>query len=444
MNMPEKDRSILRGLAEKQAEIASLPVNKERVVEWTRLNGLNKGRPLVWIDNIPWHEMNVNGELDLQTTNEFCRAVEQQLRRTIYRWNHMQCDMVVEPKFYSPLVIHDTGFGIKEDIDVIRQDEKSNIVSRKFHPQINDEKDLEKIKNPVVTHDEEASEINYQTLIDLFGDMLSIEKKGIIHSGSWPWVFADILGIEKKGIILNFRFSPWHFRFSPWDELIKWWGVQEALIDLVMRPELVHQAMERLVNAYLYRLQQWRNLNLLSLTDGNYCVGSGGLGYSDELPQADFDPAHVRTIDQWGHSTAQIFSGVSPEMHEEFALQYERRWLEQFGLTYFGCCEPLHNKIEILESIPNLRKISMSPWADVEKTVEKTDGKYVLSYKPNPAVLATGEWNLAQARKNLSEVLDKTRGCVVEVIMKDISTVRYKPQRLWEWSEMAMELVLTK
>ncbi|MBT9143552.1 MAG: hypothetical protein DDT32_01793 [Syntrophomonadaceae bacterium] len=415
MNIPEKDRSILRELAEKQAEIASLPVNKERVVEWTRLNGLNKGRPLVWINEIPWHEMNVNGELDLQTTSEFCRAVEQQLRTTIYQWNHMQCDMVVEPRFYSPLVIHDTGFGIEEDVDVIRQDEKSNIVSRKFHPQINDEKDLGKIKNPVLRHDEKASEINYQTLIGLFGDILSIEKKGIIHS----W-------------------------FAPWDELIRWWGVQEAMIDLVMRPELVHQAMERLVNAYLYRLQQWRNLNLLSLTDGNYRVGSGGLGYSDELPQADSDPAHVRTIDQWGSATAQIFSSVSPKMHEEFALQYERRWLEQFGLNYYGCCEPLHNKIEILKSIPNLRKISMSPWADVEKTVERTDGKHVLSYKPNPAVFATAEWNPAQVRKDLSEVLDKTRGCVVEVVMKDISTVRYKPQRLWEWSEMAMELVLTK
>ena len=415
MNIPEKDRSILRGLAEKQAEIASLPVNKERVVEWTRLNGLNKGRPLVWINEIPWHEMNVNGELDLQTTSEFCRAVEQQLRRTIYQWNHMQCDMVVDPKFYSPLVIHDTGFGIEEDVDIIKQDEKSDIISRRFHPQINDEKDLEKIKNPVVTHDEEASEMSYQTLMELFGDILSIEKVGIIHS-----------------------------LFAPWDELIRWWGVQEAMTDLVMRPELVHQAMERLVNANLYRLQQWRNLNLLSLTDGNYRVGSGGLGYSDELPQADFDPAHVRTSDQWGFATAQIFSGVSPVMHEEFALQYERRWLEQFGLNYYGCCEPLHNKIGILKSIPNLRKISMSPWADVEKMVEKTEGRYVLSYKPNPAVFATNEWNPAQARKNLSEVLDMTRGCVVEVVMKDISTVRYKPQRLWEWSEIATDLVLTK
>ncbi|MFH1903762.1 MAG: hypothetical protein ABIK20_06930 [Candidatus Omnitrophota bacterium] len=415
MNIPEKDKSILRELAGKQTEIALRPVNQERVAEWTRLNGLNQGRPMVWINEIPWHEMNVNGELDLQTTNEFCRAVEQQLRRTIYQWNHMQGDMVVEPKFYSPLVIHDTGFGIKEDVDIIKQDEKSSIVSRKFHPQINDERDLEKIKNPLVTHNQEASEINYQTLINLFGDILTIEKKGIVHS----W-------------------------FAPWDELIRWWDVQEAMIDLVMRPELVHQAMDRLVNAYLCQLQQWRNLNLLSLNDGNYRVGSGGLGYSDELPRADFDPEHVRTIDQWGCGTAQIFSDVSPEMHEEFALQYERRWMAQFGLNYYGCCEPLHNKIEILKSIPNLRKISISPWADVEKTVEKTGGKYVLSYKPNPAVFAADEWNSAQARKNLSEVLDKTRGCVVEVIMKDISTIRYKPQRLWEWSEIAVDLMLTK
>ena len=43
-----------------------------------------------------------------------------------------------------------------------------------------------------------------------------------------------------------------------------------------------------------------------------------GIGYSKELPQADFDPAHVRTIGQWGCGTAQIFFGVSPEMHEKF------------------------------------------------------------------------------------------------------------------------------
>ncbi|MCK4448810.1 MAG: hypothetical protein KAW56_17230 [Candidatus Marinimicrobia bacterium] len=410
-----RDKSILRQLAEKQAEIASLPIHKEKIAEWTRLNANKPGRPLVWINEIPWHEMDVNAELELQTNDPFCRRVEQILRQTIYQWNHMPADMIVTDKFYSPLVIHDTGFGISEDVDVTLTDGKSNIVSRDFCPQIDSEKDLGKIKTPVIIHDKEASERNYQTLVNIFGDILTIEKTGIVHS----W-------------------------FSPWDELIRWWDVQKAMIDLIMRPELVHQAMERLVNAYLSRLQQWKDLNILSVTNGNYKVGSGGLGYTDELPQDDFDHTHVRTIDQWGCATAQIFSDVSPEMHEEFALQYEKRWMKQFGLNYYGCCEPLHNKMDILKSIPNLRKISMSPWADVEKMAQKTNENYVLSYKPNPAVFVTDQWNPKQAKSALIEVLEKTKGCAVEIIMKDISTVQYKPQRLWEWSEIAMDLALSK
>ncbi len=62
----------------------------------------------------------------------------------------------------------------------------------------------------------------------------------------------------------------------------------------------------------------------------------------------------------------------------------------------------------------------------------------MLSYKPNPAVFATDHWNPDQVRMNLAEVLEKTRDCIVEVIMKDISTVHNEPQRLWEWSEIAM------
>jgi hypothetical protein len=415
MSVSQKDRSILRALAEVQTEIASRPVHKEKAAEWSRLNGLRRGRPMVWMNEIPWHEMDVDGELELQTSDPFCRQVEETLRRTIYQWNHMPVDMVVEEKFYSSLVIHDSEFGIAEDVSVVRQDDRSDIVSRNFRPQIDSEPDLEKIKMPIVKHDREASERNYQTLVGVFGDILPIEKTGIVHH----W-------------------------FAPWDELIRWWDVEKALMDLALRPELVHQAMERLTNAYLERLTQWEEQNLLSVTDGNYRVGSGGPGYTEELPQSNFDPARVRPVDQWGCGTAQIFSAVSPQMHEEFALQYERRWMERFGLNYYGCCEPLHTKIDVLRSIPNLRKISMSPWAVVEEMVERTNGEFVLSYKPNPAVLAKDTWDPAEARQALVEVLEKTQGCAVEIILKDISTVRYMPQRLWEWSEVAMEVVLTE
>ncbi len=412
MAVSDMDRSVLRRLAERQAEIASLSSHQEKAAEWKRLNANKPGRPLVWVRGIPWHEMDVNGELELQTVDPFCRTVEQGLRRMIYQWDHFPGDMVVEAGFHSPLVIGDTDFGISEDAEVVTTDEKSNVVSRDFRSQIDCEADLAKIKMPVITHDREASERNYQCLTGIFGDILAIEKVGIMHA----W-------------------------FAPWDELIRWWDVEKALLDLAMRPELVHQAMERLLDAHMSRLQQWREQNLLSVASGCRQVGSGGLGYTDELPQEDFDAAYVRTIDQWGFSTAQIFSEVSPAMHEEFALRYERRWLENFGLNYYGCCEPLHKKIDILKSIPRLRKISMSPWANVEEMVEAANGEYVLSYKPNPAILAHDRWNPAMARKDLVDVLARTKGCAVEIVMKDISTVRYEPQRLWEWAEMAIDAV---
>ena len=404
----QHDRSLLRGLAAQVAEVAALPVQQESIERWRRLNRLERVKPMIWINEIPWHETDVNGELTIRTEDAWCQVQEERLRRTLYLWRHMRGDMVVEPIFHCPLVIHDTGFGIDEEVDIARTDNASTIYSRGFHLQIQDEGDLEKIKTPVVTYDAAATERDEATLQDLFGDLLTIQRRGA--PGFW---------------------------FAPWDELIRWWGVEQAMLDLVLKPELVHQAMDRLVNAYLSRLDQYEEQNLLSLNNDNERIGSGGIGYTDELPQPDYDPQQVRPLDLWGSATAQIFSDVSPKMHEEFALRYERRWLDRFGLTYYGCCEPLHLKLDMLRSVPNLRKISMSPWIDVDVAVQNIGTDYVFSLKPSPAILAQDVWHPERARQDLVDVLEKTRGCIVEVILKDLSTVRYKPQRLWEWAAMA-------
>ena len=58
---------------------------------------------------------------------------------------------------------------------------------------------------------------------------------------------------------------------------------------------------------------------------------------------------------------AQIFASVSPGMHWEFELEYAVEWYRRFGLNYYGCCEPLHDRLDYISRIPNLRKISMSP-----------------------------------------------------------------------------------
>jgi hypothetical protein len=411
MPLSQTDRDILRALIQEQAEIASLPVQRERAELWRCLNQLEPVRPLVWINEVPWNEMNVDDELTCRASDGWARSVEWGLRALLYQWRHFPGDMIVSDSLSSPIVHHSTGLGIHEQADIARTDPTSGIVSRKFHRQIVEPSDVEKIQMPTVTVDDKATEEQYERLSDVAGDILPVRKVG--------------------------RKNLW---FAPWDELIRWWGVEDGLRDLADRPDMVHEVMTRLVDAYLHELDQLEALNLLTPNNDNTRIGSGGYGYTDELPGDDFDPQHVRTRNMWGCATAQIFSDVSPAMHWEFAIRHELQWLERWGLTYYGCCEPLDLKVDVLRRVPNLRKLSMSPWIDLDRAVEKVGTDYVFSRKPNPAALAFDTWHPELARRELVEFLEKARGCRCEIILKDISTVRYEPQRLWEWERIASEL----
>ncbi|MBN2128536.1 MAG: hypothetical protein JW741_03535 [Sedimentisphaerales bacterium] len=409
-----RDKEILRRLAGELAEIASEPVQRENARLWTRLNNLASERPMVWINEICWNEMNVDDELTLRCERPWARGQEDQLRKELYQWRHLPADMVVSDYLACPLAIHSTDFGIVEDVDIVRTDETSDVVSRHFKIQIKDPEDIEKIQMPRVTHNERVTSFRYEAMCGVYQGILPVRREG-------------------QG----------HIWFTPWDYLIRWWGIEEAMMDLVLRPEMVHAAVDRMVDAWMTELDQFVAQNLLALDNRNVRVGSGGYGYCDELPGDDFDSNDVKPHNMWGCSNAQIFSEVSPQMHWEFAVEHDLRWLQRWGLNYYGCCEPLHQKLDVLRRIPNLRKISVSAWCDLETMVSEMGRDCVLSVKPNPAVLAEDPWDPDQARRTLRRIVDVTRGHAhVEIIMKDISTVRYRPQRLWEWARIAMEEVM--
>ncbi len=411
IKLSDKDVDILKSLAGEVAEIASLPVHKEKARLWTGLNDLKSERPMVWINEICWNEMNVDDELTLQAEHPWARDQEDQLRKTIYQWKHMPGDMVVNDYLACPLAIHSTDFGIIEDVDVIKTDESNDIVSRHFKIQIKEPEDIELIKMPTITHNHEATELFYQMMCKVYDGIMPVKKQGQTHI----W-------------------------FTPWDYLIRWWGIQEAMMDMITRPEMVNAAVERMVDAWMVELDQFEQQNLLSLDNDNTRVGSGGYGYTSELPDDNYNPDHVRPMNMWGCSNAQIFSEVSPDMHWEFAIKHDLRWMERFGLSYYGCCEPLDRKMDILRKIPNLRKISTSPWCNIERMIGEVGSDYVISQKPSPAILAETDWNPQSARDVIRNVIEKADGkCHIEFIMKDISTVRRDPKRLWEWSQIAME-----
>ena len=139
---------------------------------------------------------------------------------------------------------------------------------------------------------------------------------------------------------------------------------------------------------------------------------------------------------------AQIFSTCSPSMFEEYEINYSRPIFERFGMVYYGCCDPLDGKMEQVRKIPNCRKVSMSPWANKEKGAAEIHGDYVYSCKPNPACVATDTLDEDLIRHDLvgTRELCKKYGCPLEFILKDISTVRYKPHHLWRWAQIAMEV----
>lgn len=404
------DQQILRHLAAELASAASDTARHNRTRElWRAVNQLQMKRPPVILYQIPWQELQTKEDvLQLQCCDPFARELEENMRQTLYAWKNFPADMVIDP-YYSLLPIyHDSGFGLKDKEENLVQN-AGDLSSHQYTGQIQTEEDALKITPPVITLDSEATMARLECATEAFGDLLPVRSARV------PTLW-----------------------FAPWDELIRWWGVDQLFMDLILKPDLVHLAISRLVDAHISRWEQLRALNLVGGETGNYAVGSGGLAFSEEMPQ-DFTAFDDKEL--WGSCAAQIFTDISPEMFEEFALQHERRWFERFKFSYYGCCEALHNKIPQLRTIPNLRKVSCSPWCKLEPMAEAFGDSCVLSIKPNPAHFARPVWNPKEVREYLTGLLERTENCNVEFVAKDISTVAGDPRRLREWEQIAMEVV---
>lgn len=385
--IPSSDREVLRQLGRELAEAAADPVNDERRRVHEAVDQMQTGRPSITFFQEPWNELEQTGELDMRCVDPFCQGIERDLRRKLYKWRHHPGDMVVAAESIQPYCIEDSGFGISEQVDIVKTDAANNVVSRHFHIQIQDEGDIEKIKMPVISHNTRLTEELYQKRNEIFDGILSVRKQGITS-----------------------------FWFVPWDELICWTGIQEILMDLALRPDYVHKLVSRLVDCWLSRVDQLEAQGLLE------------------------QPAREMTVS----GAAQIFSEVSPEMHGEFALQHEARFFKRFKRVHYGCCEPLHNKVDICaQYLPNLYQISMSPWVDFRKGAQNVRNRFIFGWRPHPAMLAGEHWDPGAVRRYLEENLAIAHeyGCTVAMYMKDISTVNREPKRLEEWNKIAKECV---
>lgn len=405
------DEKILRELAYRYSEIASSSRNHENINLHKAVNDLKQTRPVVLIDELPWNEMNIDNELTLQCVDPYLRSIEWFFRTNIYKNKHMPADMIVSPFVPIQKVIHSTGNGITVDEQVLATDNENLVRAHKYNDILSTEEDLEKLKTPVITYDEEETMRHFNLVGEILGDILPVKLTGVSV-----------------------------YYFEPWDDIARYRGVANLLIDLVERPEFMHKIIRKLTDISLSYLEQLEALDLLD--DTGYSLHCTPI-HTNDLPGKDLKDGKFTRKNIWGRGVAQIFGSVSKQMHDEFDITYMIETVGQCGLVYYGCCEPLDKKIDIVEKIPNMRKISITPWADVDIAAEAIGRKYVLASKPNPASVAVPKLNKDNLREEIGRILDacKRNNCSCDIVLKDISTCHRRPENIFEWEQTVMEMV---
>lgn len=402
--MSPADKAVLRALAERVAEIAASPRMQEVRRLWTRLNMLQKTRPLVFCDpENGWNE--IVTEAQMQCRGKLARRWEMDLRKEIFWGDEMQDDKPVEPCFDVPYTTAPDDWGLEA---IYRR--TADLGSCVWDAPIKDyATDLPKLHSPSVRIDWETTNGCLEAAKDVFGGILDVRLKG-----TWWWS----LGLTWPAVTLR--------------------GLNNVLCDLIDHPDELRELLSAISRGHLEKLDYLEQNHLLSLNNDGTYVGSGGYGFTEELPQSDFD-GQVRSVDMWGFTESQETVNVSPAMYEEFVFAYEQPIMERFGLTCYGCCEPLHLRWHVVRRHHNLRRVSCSPWADLKVMAESLEDKYILSMKPNPAALSTPEIHEDVIRQGLRESLEVTKGCVVEVIMKDNHTIGNRPENVVRWCRIAKE-----
>ena len=334
--------------------------------------------------------------------------MEEFLRKQLFQWKYFPADMILPPYFPVQKIMHSTGNGWTVSEEILATDSKNHIVSHEYHDLLADESVLEQFHLPVVTYDKEATMAQYERIANAIGDILPVRLTG--HNSY----------------------------FSTWDDIARYRGVTPLLMDLVERPEYTHQIVSKMTEYYISLSEQMEALGLYEMEPLHmHCTSA----LNSTLP-GEYDGETVKRSQIWGRGMAQIFASVSKEMHEEFDIEYMKKIMEPFGLVYYGCCEPLDKKIDLIEKLLHLRKISITPWADIDNAAEVIGNRYVIANKPNPASVA-GKLDEDALRAEISRILAacKRNGCSFDMVLKDISSAGYDVNNLIRWEQIVMEMV---
>lgn len=403
MKLTNAEITLLKGLAVKLAEIASRPEQVEKRRLWIKHNELRGERPMFLADQLPWNELEPLANIPV-IGDHYWGGVEKWMRREIWKAENLSTDMVVENYVKLPYPVLNSGWGLEAKRTMKLLDETSDVASQHMECLINEPEDIEKIHTPQLSVDSDR-------LADIE------ETAPLIFDGIMPWKYTGLT-----------------MHLGAWDTIAFWMSVTNCYLELMDRPEMMHELMEKMTQGYLGMIEQVNRLGLCDTAD-NYC-------HCSHTYRSDDNPDGPKvTGNGWAFGLAQLFTSVSPAVTRDFECAYMQRIFPHFKHIYYGCCDRLDDRMEYVSALPNVRKISCSPWSEREAFAEKLPKTIVMSNKPTPAVLAGDSFDEEAVRSDIRRSIKAARdyGKTLEMIIKDVSTVRYDTSRLIRFCEIATE-----
>ena len=404
--MAEKDIETIRTLAQQYAKIAAKPIQDERRELWRKHNSLVRTRPLIYCRWLAaWQEYE-DGKP--QCEDPFWRAHETFLRQMVFQ-DTLDDDFIVEPWITQRASVKTPPEGIwGVPYGRIPPDVPGG--AWKNDPPLKDLDDLKRLVKPHHQIDEEATERNVERLQEAVGDVLTVEVDRSPAYAVWRADMSTDLGYLR--------------------------GIDHFMLDMMDNPEFLHELLAFMRDGILQTHEEAEAAGDWSLASHQ----NQAMPYAQELPDPQAGVPGVKRDQLWVFCAAQEYALVSPAMHEEFMLDYQIPILEKFGLSAYGCCEDLTHKMPQLRKIPNLRRVAVVPVADVAKSAEEIADEYVFSWRPNPTDMICCGFEPDHIRRVIRDGMEASKGCHVDITLKDVQTVGGKPELLKDWVRIVRDI----
>ncbi len=383
--MVTNEREYLRELAKKQLEYAMLPTTQQKIKRWYDHNRLKGEQPMVVME-----VQSFWGEIlpEMKCSDPKMREIERKLQQSITAHELIDDDRVI-PDFFPVEVVINRKMWQQE----VGRTYADDGLGYHIDPILEDlEEDLEKLKPTINSYDAEKTSLNIALAEETLGDILPIKKVNTLNY----WEF----GITQ--LVVNLM------------------GMENMFISMMTTPDEFHTLMQFVVDDLVRLLRFEEENDILFLNNGNDYMGSGSFCFNDELVG---DGGRVKSVHTFGHLNSQETVGVSPEMYKEFIYPYYLELSKQFGLLYYGCCEPVHDFFDdCVENYHNLRKVSISPWCDEDIMSRKLAGRDIIySRKPSPNFIGIEkELDESAFRDYIAKTARLTKDCKKEVLFRDI------------------------